>query len=175
MKEVLRDLSSEIAGALAQVRSEPGEIDYWAEARYPQQTWEVEVPLPKDSTSDASFVEAIVSKFHETHERLYAVCDRGSPIEIIGWRAQANCRVTGVTRDRLKLDKLPFRPKKRAIYFDQDGWVAAPVWPSHELVEIQEIPGPAIVESSYTTLVVPPRSKVIRCGAVLKSAKEPPQ
>jgi hypothetical protein len=43
LPRVLRDFSKE-AGTSARTS-----IDYWVEARYPQQTWQIEVPFRPDS------------------------------------------------------------------------------------------------------------------------------
>ena len=63
------------------------------EARYPDQVWEIEVPLgPAGSRGDADRL-ALEEDFHAAHQALFAVADPGSPIEIVSWQAQVRCRL----------------------------------------------------------------------------------
>ncbi|MEO1018367.1 MAG: hydantoinase/oxoprolinase family protein, partial [Pseudomonadota bacterium] len=68
-------------------------ISYFVEARYPDQVWEIEVPLRVDRfTSDSDRLN-FEDDFHTAHEELFAVADQGSPVEIVNWHVQASCRL----------------------------------------------------------------------------------
>ena len=68
-------------------------IDYWVEARYPQQTWEIEVPLAWPNPDRVADIAALVDDFHAAHKALYAVADPASPVEFIAWRVRASANL----------------------------------------------------------------------------------
>jgi N-methylhydantoinase A len=165
VKETMGELAAEISSDVAGLRAELPEIDYWIEARYPQQTWEIEVPLRNPLLAGAALLEDIVLSFHAIHEKLYAVCDRASPIEIIGWRAKASCRLSSLGRKRLVPKETRNGTHTRKIFLAEAGWTDATVQPLHASEGRGEISGPAIIESPFTTIFVPQRSRAIRLAS----------
>jgi N-methylhydantoinase A len=162
IEETLRELIAEISADIAELRPELAEIDYWVEARYPQQTWEIEVPLRTPLLAGAVLLKGIVSAFHDIHEKLYAVCDRTSPVEIIGWRAKASCRVGNLAHLRLVRKEGRSETDRRKIFLSEADWTEATVQPFHVPEDAGEISGPAIVESPFTTIVIPGGSRAVR-------------
>jgi N-methylhydantoinase A len=163
--ETLRHLAAKLTTETAELGPELPEIDYWIEARYPQQTWEIEVPLRTPRVAGAALLEDIVHDFHDIHEKLYAVCDRTSPIEIIGWRAKASCRLGSLLPARLLLKQTQNGKHRRKVFLGEAGWTEAPVQPLHVSEDGEEICGPAIVESPFTTIFVPQGSRAIRLAS----------
>ena len=62
-----------------------------AEARYPHQVWELEVPL-RGERSTARRRRALREDFHALHEEVFAIRDQDSAVEIVNWRARVRCR-----------------------------------------------------------------------------------
>ena len=50
-------------------------IEYFVEARYPSQVWELDTPLPVKRFRSEADVAALVEAFHAVHERVFAVRD----------------------------------------------------------------------------------------------------
>lgn len=132
------------------------QITYSVEARYDNQVWEIDVPLPNPTFSDEQAVRSFKQAFHKAHDDLFAVSDPESEIEIISWHAKVRCILPrrpfqgGQSTDAVR----PTRT--RSAYFTGFGRVDAQVRP-YESVEVgQPIAGPVIVESQVTTVVVPP-------------------
>ena len=73
-------------------------ISWSAEARYPDQAWEIEVPLRKSHFASADDVSRLLDDFHRTHQEVFAVSDSGSTIETIGWNAEVRCRSDAPSR-----------------------------------------------------------------------------
>ncbi|MEM9881279.1 MAG: hydantoinase/oxoprolinase family protein, partial [Pseudomonadota bacterium] len=61
------------------------------EARYPRQGWDIELPLPVQRFDSTADIEALKQAFHETHDRIFAVRDDASEIEVVSWTAVAKC------------------------------------------------------------------------------------
>lgn len=131
-------------------------IDWSTEARYPDQAWEIVVPLRTGRFAGPAEVEALVAQFHRTHQDVFATCDTASPIETVGWSATVHCRIGSTAPGRLApaagLDPLP----SRQVYFAETGWTTAVVSRFNAIGETSEIAGPAVIESHFTSIVLDP-------------------
>ena len=132
-------------------------IAYFAEARYPDQVWEIEVPLRAGRFAGDADRLALEEDFHAAHEALFAVADPGSPIEIVSWQAQASCRLRepGLPRLAASADKAR-DPGERLVYFGPAGHCRTPILDVAAMPVETLIAGPLIVESPFTTVIVDP-------------------
>ena len=149
-------------------------IERFAEARYLGQVWELDTPVLPRRFRDPRDVQALETAFHELHERIFAVRDPSSPVEIVSWKARltialprpsAGLSGTGaVTAVRSS--------QHRTCYFGATTGVDTPIYKSAGLARGGRIPGPAIIEEPTTTLVVPPATAVTisRAGHYLLEA-----
>jgi len=134
-------------------------IDFFAEARYPHQIWEVEVPVDCSRFASVADVERLVEGLHRAHEQRFSFRDPASDIEIVTWRARATCRlpqakrivVVGTAADS-------FERRRRAAVFPGMGKIETPVYHLGAIPARASVPGPAIIESSFTTVVIDPRA-----------------
>lgn len=124
-----------------------------ADMRYGEQIYEVDVSLDGVEFSDDDLMKSISDRFHKRHEELftYSLPDQDAVL--------VNGRLAAIGA----LPDLPQEPKTEAraasghrttrkIFLA--GWVDAPVFNLEELVPSQKIEGPAIIESSTTTVVL---------------------
>jgi N-methylhydantoinase A len=137
-------------------------FDYWVEARYPQQTWEIEIPLAGPRMATPDDLAEIVQDFHDAHRRLYAVADPASPIEILVWRARACCPMGKLSDARVKTNSAPLRANTRRIYLADQGWTAVPLWEFDAIEGDLPLQGPVIIESAFTTIVIPEGTRAVR-------------
>lgn len=147
-----------------------GRIERAVEARYANQVWEIEVPLPVDRFADEGDVARFVEAFHAAHEAVFAIRDERSPVEIVGWAVRASCRLSG--RSTFKLapaGRSVDLPRTRRAYFGGTGFVDAALYDFERLVPGQSIEGPAIVDSPFTTIVVDPgaRARKLPSGSLM--------
>ena len=157
----LRDLQAKVSAFVAGVGSAGVHTEYWAEARYPQQTWEIDIPLRNACAFGMTELQGLVEDFHAAHQRLYAVCDENSPIEIVAWRARAGGQIGLPVEARLARAAVTNRTEGRRIYFAKSGWTEVPVY-GLDCDAVIETAGPAIVESPFTTILVPAAATVTR-------------
>jgi N-methylhydantoinase A len=139
-------------------------IEFWVEARYAEQVWEIGVPLPTSRIDGPEQLAALVEAFHVKHQELFAIRDDAAAVELVGWGATVSCRVRGAARS-LQLGGDPaLRPAaaSRQAYFSGHGVVAAAVHRFEALEVGATIAGPAIVESSFTTVVLQPGASAQR-------------
>jgi len=129
---------------------------FFVEARYAHQIWEIEVPMPDDIVADAGALDRLVERFHETHRGIFEIEDRHSSIEFITWRARVSCGLNRSTQTQLAAVDVESTEHTREIYFQSTGWTAAEVVRFESMPPHATVSGPAIVESSFTTVVIDP-------------------
>jgi N-methylhydantoinase A len=142
-------------------------IEFFAEARYASQVWELDTPLPVARFRNASDVEALVEAFHEVHERVFAVRDPGSAVECVNWKARLIVAVGRQLRpgEAATRNATVRTAHARPCYFGGTAPVRTPVVKPGDLEPGLTIPGPAIVEEPTTTLVVFPGMSARISGA----------
>jgi len=132
-------------------------IRFWAEARYPEQVWELEVPLPASRFAGSADVAALVEAFHRAHQDVFAIHDAGSGIEIVGWSVSVGCRIRAEEGGTMAPTVASHAFEgARLAYFPGHGRVPTVVRRFEALQTGERIAGPAIIESSFTTVVVHP-------------------
>lgn len=139
------------------------EITYMAEARYPHQVWEIEVPLRGDSFGSEADVRQLVEDFHAAHEEVFAIKDADSEIEVIGWSARVSCtlREGGIASLSDTAAGTGEQPSRKA-WFGAGGWLDTAIRSFDSLKVDEPVAGPVIVENSFTTVVVGPDATVSR-------------
>jgi N-methylhydantoinase A len=134
--------------------------EYFAEARYASQVWELEVPLRSNRFEDDADVARLVAAMHDVHERVFAVRDEQSAVEVPFWRA----RVTA-TLDRPAVQAADdnggdapdaARGTRRARF--GGNVVQAAIFDGPSLQPGAVIEGPAVIEEPTTTIVVYPEA-----------------
>ena len=111
-------------------------------------------------------LKKLVERFHEEHERVFAIKEPGVHIECLFWKVRAIGKGVG---GQVKLKEMGFRGKKpsskaligkRKAYFKElGGMVETPIYLGEELGYGNELSGPAVIEEPTTTIVLPPESR----------------
>lgn len=159
VNEVLESLRASALGFLLDADVE-GELALSVEARYPDQVWEIDVQLPVGRFADAHDVVAVTSAFHSAHQELFGISDPSSPVEIVNWCATATADLQRQIDRRVNADptepKRNVRDRSREVYFPNIGSVRAVVIQFEDMSATCAIQGPAVIQSAFTTIVVPP-------------------
>jgi N-methylhydantoinase A len=164
---VLAELRERCERFAAEVGSEDHAIEMIAEARLARQVWQIDLPLRGDRFGDdPAALEAFLADFRDLHDQIFAVRDDHSAVEIIGLRARVTCPLPGDSEGRMH-SMAPAPDGEREIYFSGHGSLSASVRSLAGLGEGERLPGPALVESPLTTIVVEPGTVAMRAGASL--------
>ncbi|MGE3595978.1 MAG: hydantoinase/oxoprolinase family protein [Dehalococcoidia bacterium] len=166
----LERLEMELRGFLAKLRngeSATWRIEYLAEARYLAQVWELDTPLPTSRIRTERDLAAFAKSFHDVHERVFAVRDEASPVEIINWKARLVVELAKKMTPSPQVPMVDADPPslRRRCYFGDSVGIDTPIYKSNDLRPGIRIAGPAIVEEPTTTLVVYPGMQVEISGA----------
>ncbi len=168
---VLAGLEEQAAGFIAGPGAGALEAQTWftAEARYPHQVWEIEVPLPVKRFASAADLNLLLEEFHRVHEEVFAVSDTASAVEVVTWRAHVRCTLRRVKLAETAGGSPGETRSSRLAYFSKEGMVETPVIPLANLGVGEVLQGPALIESSVTTVVIDPLAAVerVRSGSLV--------
>jgi N-methylhydantoinase A len=145
-----------------------------ADLRYSLQLAEAETPVASGPIGDAE-VAAIGETFEELYARRYGkgAGFREAGIQIITYRVFAEGRLGFPTELPAVGDATTRTPEpkteRRMLLDGRTGWAVSPVYDAATLREGHTIEGPAVVEASTTTVVIPngARGDVDRLGNII--------
>jgi N-methylhydantoinase A len=168
LSRILMDLKNKAQGFLDRhgIKEGRGRIELTVEARYPYQVWELPVKIHDLDLSQEKGVKAMVERFHQEHERVFAVREPDAYIECIFWRAEAIGQPTTIVKfaEEEKVGKDPVSEAimgTREAYFKSlGGTIETAVYRGSELRYGNQFVGPAIIEEATTTVVIPPKKRV---------------
>lgn len=133
------------------------EKQYFVEARYRFQVWELDVEVPSGKFEGQPMVDALVEEFHRVHDRVFAVTDVGNAVEFLNWRGRLIAKVNAPTLEPGKVlaEQQAQADRTRQCYFG-DGHLDTAVYLGKKLPAGARVEGPAIIEEDTSTLVVYP-------------------
>ena len=147
----------------ARIPQDKRRLEFYCEARYPYQVWELSVPLRVSRFNAEEDTAKLVEDFHNVHERVFAIKE-DTYIEIIHWRLRAIGETT-----KPKMIEKPFASEdpslalkgKRKVYLGPPvGEMEASIYLGDKLRPGNKISPPSIIEERTTTLAVLPGSHV---------------
>jgi N-methylhydantoinase A len=140
----------------ADIPKNHGDFVLTLETRYEGQVEEISQTIA--SVEELS-VEMIEEAHHQQHETLYDFSDESWEIEVINVRLSIVGEIEGVGQVGAA-GILPSKALKqeRNVYFEQPGkFIETPIYAGEDGLS-EPVEGPAIIELSHTTIVVPPGS-----------------
>jgi N-methylhydantoinase A len=146
------EMVSECEQFAAEVDAPESTMEFSAEARYPDQVWELELPL-RNVEFGPDTAQTIEADFHQLHQRLFEVSDPDSGVEIIGWAASVACRSGSQRTPRLQLPNARAPGRRRVTFLD--GTTADTTVYDYSWLEVgKRFRGPALVEMPLTTVLI---------------------
>ena len=127
-----------------------------ADCRYPRQAYELTVPVT-DGPLDAAALQRLARDFHDRHRTTYGHASPDEPVQCVNLRLSAVGRLAPLDLARAATGAASTAaPAAREVYFKETGAGRCEVLAREGLAPGRVRPGPLIVESSDTTVVVPP-------------------
>ncbi|TPW16255.1 MAG: 5-oxoprolinase (ATP-hydrolyzing) [Acidimicrobiaceae bacterium] len=133
-------------------------VELFAEAHYPQQIWDLEVVIGSSGFQTADDVIAFAADFHAVHEQVLGVADHASQVEIVTWGARVRCELDRAGTKLTVGGELATASAAttRHAYFPVIGMVEVAVRSLTSIGSEEVLEGPTLIESAFTTVVVPP-------------------
>lgn len=167
----LAQLRAQCAAFATRIGADPRDatITLFAEARYPQQIWELEVPLRCPAFATRADMDRFITDFHATHHEILGISDERSAVEIVSWSARTRIALGRNSALLTARAPEPAAISSRRAYVRGSGLVDVPVRPLATILPGESITGPVLIESPFTTIVVADRSTVElgRSGSIL--------
>ncbi|MBT7759836.1 MAG: hypothetical protein HN732_21075 [Rhodospirillaceae bacterium] len=138
-------LRSWFDGAISSVRS--------ADMRYGEQIFEIDVPLDQIDFASPDLLEQIKAAFERRHEALYTYSLKDQDPVLVNARVATVGALPALPEEPLIAAGAATPPTDhRRIYLGE--WLEAPVYDFDRLVAGQSIPGPALVVSETTNVLL---------------------
>ncbi len=141
-------------------------IEWAADLRYEGQSYELTVPVAKQSDGHGTTRDGLsqdelsetIRQFHELHRRIYAYGEPGETVEFVSLRLAAVGRVPEVKPSRWRRAAGAPRPKsERPVYFPALGrFTPTKIYERDRLHAGQRFAGPCLIEEVTSTTVLPP-------------------
>ncbi len=140
------------AGAGAQSR------ELICEARYANQLWELDVPLPATWSGQSSEDLAELSlRFDRLHRSLFSIDQPGEPLELLGFRGDARvARRRPQLASRASVESAEPLARRPVRFAGADGATDTPVYRGERIPSGARIEGPAVIEEATTTILLDP-------------------
>jgi N-methylhydantoinase A len=136
--------------------------EWGADLRYAGQAFELTLPVADDALDEGA-LDALIAEFHRQHENTNGYAMPDHPVEVVTLRL-------GVVAVRKSVGEAALEPAsgpvsdaitaRRMVWFRHVGFVETPVYDRAKLAPGHEFTGPAIVEQTDSTTVVPPKLPV---------------
>jgi N-methylhydantoinase A len=121
--------------------------------RYGEQVFEIQVPLDGGAPDTPDLCGEIVARFHRRHEELYTYSAPGQDVVLVNARVAVIGRLPALPAEPARAAGASLAPvRTRRIYLGR--WTEAPVYDMDALWPGQDAKGPAIFESSTTTVLL---------------------
>lgn len=158
INQLFEAMLSEAAADFATLDIAPEQITVVksADVRYVGQYHEVELKLPQEAIS-AQDIERLTAAFHVRHEELYTFSLPWVPAEFRNLRLIAKVKGRKIQMERVEAggaDPSAAAKAARDCYFGS-GFRPTPIYDGEKLRAGNVVSGPAVIEESLTTLVVP--------------------
>ena len=120
--------------------------------RYGEQTFEITVPLEDVNVDAADLMDRVVERFHRRHEELYTYSAPGQDVVLVNARVAVVGELPTLPSERPAAGGGDAQPKSRRVYIGR--WLEVPVYDIERVRAGLEVKGPAIFESTTTTVVL---------------------
>lgn len=158
IRDGFRELESELLDRFSDQGFEADDVDltYQLDVRYSGQAYELTVPLPGDASAEGN-IDAGIDRFHENHRELYGYAMPEEPVELVTLRLAGTVSTGRITSQVSTLDQDPVKDS-RDVFFEETGFVDTPIVNRDALAIGESFEGPAIIEESGCTSILPPET-----------------
>ncbi len=159
VKRLFDELEAEGLARLRASFAGPARVMRSVDMRYGEQVFEIAVPLDNMDWTLPDPLPQIVERFHRRHQELYTYSLPDQETVLVNARVAVAGILSALPQEPALPEAPPTPPRcERPIWLDASitAPVHAPVYDFDTLAPGQTIPGPAIVESAMTTVLLRP-------------------
>lgn len=153
IREIYQEIEDCAADRLSSWFDGPLKFERWAEMRYGEQIYEIDVALGDLDWQAGGLVDRVQERFHNRHEELYTYASKDSEVVFV------NARVAGIGEidaapysAGVRPDSPPPKPASRRAWLGQ--WLEVPSYKVDQLSTGQTFLGPGLFEADTTTVLI---------------------
>lgn len=137
-------------------------LQAYMEARYLGQIHDITIPVSLDALHAGDMAE-ITARFHDEYENLFTYSMRGEAVEALHWRLVATAgKPVIIKRSGAPAGAVSEASGEREVYLPAvNARVTAKCYQWDDLIKGSIVAGPAIVESSSTTIIINPEDVAV--------------
>jgi N-methylhydantoinase A len=140
----------------AKVSPERRRFERSIDARYERQSFDLSIPVPPRTLDPASLGE-IAEAFHNRHLQTYGHDNRAEPVQLVSIRVTAIGAIPPLMiRDKTAAAGTDAVKSRRQVWFRDTGATSASIYARSRMPAGLVAPGPAVIESLESTILVPP-------------------
>jgi N-methylhydantoinase A len=155
VKQLFAEMEAEGLAKLHASFDGPVRTSRSVDMRYGEQVFEIAVPLDGVDWEAADPLPQVVERFYHRHEELYTYSLPDQETVLVNARVAVAGLLSALPQEPDLPDGPPAIPRSERLTYI-DGWVTSLVYDFEALAPRQTIPGPAIVESPMTTVLLRP-------------------
>jgi N-methylhydantoinase A len=160
IEAVFAELEREGAGMLdrAGVAPERRRFERSIDARYERQSYELAVAVP-GKVLDAAALQGVAEAFHDRHKLTYGHDNRSEPVQLVSLRVTAIGAIPTLTISTATAaanSATSAVKAQRQVWFRGMGAAQATIYDRRHMPAGLIAPGPAVIESLESTILVPP-------------------
>jgi N-methylhydantoinase A len=153
VRTIYAEMEQEGRRRLADAFDGPVTVRRSADMRYGEQIYEIDVPLDGIDFARTDLMTEVATRFHARHDELFTYSLPDQDAVLVNARLATIGGLPSLPQEPLVEGRAEVASRgNRRIYLG--GWLEAPVFNLEELAPGQVVTGPAIVESSTTTVVL---------------------
>jgi len=131
-------------------------FERFVDARYPRQSYELLVPVPRHPVDQVT-MKKIAETFHDRHLQAYGHNNRAEPVQIVSVRLAAIGAIPPLeVRDIPAPAGADAIKSERQLWFRETGEIAAKIYDRKRMASGLEVGGPSVIESLESTILVSP-------------------
>jgi len=161
LNAVFRDMEHQGRQTLEREGISPSDVVFRrsADMRYIGQYKEISVALPSENLSETD-IKLIEKSFSERHQRLFSFSDEKRGLELLTLKVEAIGKVPKIRLSEQSSDgsdsSKALKGMRKAYFTEAKDFLESSVYDGERLKPGNIVPGPAIVEETVLTLVIPP-------------------
>jgi len=153
LRRIFDEMEAEGRRRLADARFEgPVRVRRSADMRYGEQIFEIPVALDGIDWSGGDLVRQMADAFHARHQELYTYALRDQEAVLVNARVAVIGELPALPAEPPRAAGASSAPRSRRCHLG--GWRELPVFDFDELAAGEVVDGPAIIESSTTTVLL---------------------
>lgn len=153
LRRLFAEMEAEGRKRLEKTFAGPIRVRRSVDMRYGEQIFEISVPLDGMKLDSPDLIDRLVEQFRVRHEELYSYSALDQDVVLVNARLAVEGVLSVLPQEPPVVSRgAAVSPRRRRVFLGT--WEEVPIYNWETLLAGREVPGPAVVESATTTVVI---------------------